>query len=201
MTKIPVTSITLLKTISDSADSVRWTEFFRKYEQPMRGFLHERFPTVEPEDAMQETMIALMKALPDYHYAPDEKGHFRNYLMGILRNKARDLLSKRARESLKREELVERRHTPVYDEPFREQAAFEEAAMKQSLMEAALEQLMSDDAISPTNREVFRHVALLHEKPEAVAAQFGLTRNNVDQIKNRLVNRLSSLVASMSSGL
>ena len=50
--------------------------------------MRERFPSVEADDVIQETLIALIKAFPVYHYSPEEKGHFRNYLTGILRNKA-----------------------------------------------------------------------------------------------------------------
>ena len=39
-------------------------------------------------DIIQETLVAPCRALPSYRYAPDEKGHFHNYLTGILRNKA-----------------------------------------------------------------------------------------------------------------
>ena len=34
--------------------------------------------------------------------------------------------------------------------------------------------------------------------PESVAAAFGITRNNVDQIKRRLVERLQRLVSAMT---
>ena len=64
--------------------------------------------------------------------------------------------------------------------------------------EAALEQLLADDSIALTTREVFRHVALMHESPVKVASQFGITRNNVDQIKARLIARLKDLVAGMT---
>ena len=66
-------------------------------------------------------------------------------------------------------------------------------------MEAAVEQLMSDPKISPATREVFRHVALMHEKPEDVARQFGISRNNVDQIKNRMIGRLADMVRAMTA--
>lgn len=191
MANEPVTSITLLKEISGSSTSARWCEFWRKYEQPMRGFLQSRFPSLERDDALQETMAALVKALPNYHYTPDEKGHFRNYLMGILHNKATDILRRRASEHAKIDKFANdpSRFSPPVDE---RQLAFQRATM-----EAAVDQLMADEAISPTTREVFRHVALLHEKPEAVAARFGLSRNNVDQIKSRMLTRLSTLVAAM----
>ena len=70
-----------------------------------------------------------------------------------------------------------------------------------AIFEAAVTQLMADDSISSATREIFRHVVLMHEKPAQVAAEFGTTRNNVDQIKNRMINRLSELVQSMNRPL
>ena len=67
-------------------------------------------------------------------------------------------------------------------------------------MNAALEQLLSDESINARAREVFRHVALMHEPPAEVAAAFGISRDYVDQIKRRMVQRLSSLVAAMTKG-
>ena len=194
MAAVPATSITMLKDLSSDASSVRWTEFFRKYEAPMRGFLHERFPGVDPDDAMQKTLIALAKALPHYRYTPDRNGHFRNYLIGILFHKALDILSKDARQAGIRNRLK--------DEPRPETSPDEEAeSWKTSAMEVAVEQLMADPKIRPATREVFRHVALMHEPPEQVAAQFGITRNNVDQIKNRMIARLSTMIRAMTQDI
>ena len=88
MAEIPKTSITLLKALAGDSTSSRWTEFCRAYEEPMRGFLRANYPSVEPEDVIQETLLVLVKKLPDYHYTPDEHGHFSCYLMGILKHKA-----------------------------------------------------------------------------------------------------------------
>ena len=70
---------------------------------------------------------------------------------------------------------------------------------RHSAMEAALEQVLEDDSISARTREVFRHVALMHEQPEDVARQFGITRNSVDQIKSRMISRLAGLVSAMTA--
>ena len=72
-----------------------------------------------------------------------------------------------------------------------------DGSWQDSLMHAALAQLMADDSITSRNREIFRHVALLGEPPESVAADFGVTRGNVDIIKNRMIARLQALVATM----
>ena len=191
MANAPVTSITLLKSLASGTDSARWAEFFRIYEQPMRSFLSARFPSVDADDAIQETMVALMRRMPDYHYTPDSNGHFHNYLTGILKHKAEDALRREARESGKRDKLKER---GAADAPREDPDDWKLAAMN-----AALEQLLSDESVNARAREVFRHVALMHEPPAEVAAAFGISRTNVDQIKRRMVQRLSVLVSSMTA--
>ena len=88
MATIPTTSTTLLRDVASDSQHARWTEFAARYRPMMEAYLRERFPSVEADDVIQETLIAVCAALPSYRYAPDEKGHFHNYLTGILRNKA-----------------------------------------------------------------------------------------------------------------
>ena len=163
----------------------------------MRGFLRIKFPSVEADDAIQETMSALAQALPDYRCTPDEKRHFRNYLMGILKHKAADLLKRQTRESETRMGL---KNAPRQKREQAEEDA-EENEWRFAAMEAAVEQLMADPSINPRTREIFRHVALLHESAADVARLFGVSRNNVDQIKNRLIRRLSEMVAAMTDAV
>lgn len=193
MPQIPRTSVTLLKALASETASVRWTEFFRRYEETMRSFLAARYPSVEADDVMQETMLALTRRLPDYHYVPDRNGHFRNYLTGIVKHKAEDALRRQARESARRAGLAalgDRVAPPAQED--------DDGQWRVSAMHAALDQLMADPSMEPRTREIFRHVALMHEPPESVAAQFGTTRNNVDQIKKRLVGRLAKRIAAMT---
>ena len=194
MTQVPTTSVTLLKALAGESDSARWTEFFRKYEGPMRAFLAVRYPTVEADDVIQETLKALAKCLPNYRYVPDEKGHFHNYLMGIVRHKADDACRAQTREAAKRERF--RAAGAGVTGPAK--SSEEDDEWKRAALQAALEQLMADQTLVPRTREIFRHVALMHEPPESVAAQFGTSRNNVDQIKKRLVDRLAKCVAAMT---
>ena len=194
MADAPATSITLLKGLASGADSVRWTEFYRAYEASMRSFLQSRFPNVDADDVIQETMLALTRCMPDYHYTPDDGGHFRSYLMGILKHKANDAIRRALRES----ERIARFSRRTQDDAPTQSDVDEK--WRHAAMNAALEQILSDESINTRTREIFRHVAVLHEPPGDVAAAFGVTRNNVDQIKMRLVERLAKLVAAMTSG-
>ena len=192
MATIPPTSVTLLKDISDGTASARWTDFYNRYSPAMRGFLRERVPSVEADDVMQETLLALTKAMPDYHYTPDGNGHFRNWLMGIVKHKALDAIRRNASFSSLRSDIAQ-------EEGLRTVVTEEDDSWKMAAMEAAMEQLMSDGSIAASTREVFRHVALMSEPPDDVARQFGITRNNVDQIKSRMIGKLSALVSSMTA--
>lgn len=189
MERAPTTSITLLKAIAADTGNIRWTEFFHTYEELMRNFLRTRFPSVDADDILQETMLALTKCLPNYHCTPDEHRHFHNYLIGILKHKAEDAMHRQLLEAQTRKSFAQK---PPPDK------TSEDLAWKLAAMNAAVEQLMTDSTINARTREIFRHVALLHESPKSVAEAFGVTRNNVDQIKNRFVKRLSELVEAMT---
>ena len=196
MAQVPKTSVSLLKDLACGTESARWAEFVRMYEEPMRSFLAARFPSVEADDVLQETMIALMRVMPGYHYTPDSGGHFRNYLAGILKHKAEDAIRRRERESGRRERMRRSAADAPRDDGIAARERAEEEEWRLAAMNAALEQLLSDESI-----KVFRHVALLHEPPAEVAAAFGISRANVDTIKRRLVLRLSELVRSMTDDL
>lgn len=184
--KTPTTSTTLLKSLGD-AQSARWGDFVERYEPSMRAFLAATFPSLPADDLIQETLIALVRAMPSYVYSPKEKGHFRNYLFGILRHKALRHLRERDREETALRELA--KISPA--DSAGDEA--EEAAFRDSLYELALAELLADPSIREQSKQIFIRVAINGEKPEAVAALFGVKRNSVDQTKNRLVAKLRQI--------
>lgn len=189
------TSVTLLNAIANNTETVRWTEFFTKYEPMMRAFLSSHFPSLDHDDIIQESMKALIKQLPGYIYTPDRNGHFKAYLTGIVKYKALDQLRK-----LKRiKDLKNRCADDSATATACDISEKEESEWRMQTMEAAIEQLLADASINPRNREIFRHVALMHESPESVAAMFGVTRGNVDVIKKRMITLLSAMVNKMTS--
>lgn len=188
---MPSTSITLLKALASGTQNARWAEFVCKYEDIMRSYVMRHFPSVEADDVLQDAFVSLTRALPEYHYTPDEHGHFRNYLLGVVRHKALDAVRRIKSEVKKRSLYATERQGGPPNQPD------EDEEWCNSLMHVALEQLMADDSIASRNREIFRHVALMGEPPERVASDFGVTRGNVDVIKARLLSRLKGLVAAM----
>ena len=187
----PVTSISLLKVLGEDAQSPRWREFLRMYASTIDGFLFKHFPTVDAEDVVQETLRALVEKLPLYEYEPDTKGHFRNYLIGIVRFKAIEQLKRRRREADMRAELEA--NAQFEWECERQSYSVDLRDWQREAYEAALAQFMADKGISTRDKEIFRRVALQGESPEDVAAIFDIKRNNVDQIKARMVAKLKEL--------
>ncbi len=212
---IPETSTTLLRDLAQDSQHARWAEFVERYRPMMETFMRERFPTVEADDVIQETLIALIETLPVYHYSPEEKGSFHNYLTGILRNKALRQLGKDKRQA----ELVDGMRRSRGDTPYQTadsgagnamladfgragsplpaEYTVDEQSWREALMEIALRQLLADDTVHARTREVFRRVAVNGEKPEDVASDFGITRNAVYQMKDRMMTRLREFVAAL----
>lgn len=194
------TSTTLLRDVASDSQHARWTEFATRYRPMMEAYLRERFPSVEADDVIQETLIAVCAALPSYRYAPGEKGHFRNYLTGILRNKAlrqfganrrQAEIAEKVREGVSSDGRAGAPRTPPVT------MSDDEQSWRETLVEIALQQLMNDESIQSRTRQVFLRVAVNGEKPDDVAAAFGIERNAVDQIKNRMMPRLQKIVADL----
>ena len=198
MAEIPVTSQTLLRDIAGDSQSVRWSEFVGRYRPMMEAYVHEYFPYLETDDLVQETLIALVEKLPTYKYNPKETGHFRNYLTGILKRKALRVCSqnKRRGEVMAYYRLEPRKDS---DNPREVSEAEEEKAWRESVYEIALQQLMADDGVQARTKQVFVRTAIKGERPDEVADSFGITRNAVDQMKNRMLEKLRDIVSQLEN--
>lgn len=191
MADIPETSTTLLRELASDSQHARWGEFVNRYRPMMDAYMRKHFPTLEPDEIIQQTLIALIRIFPVYRYCPGEKGAFHNYLTGILRNKALKFVSKRNDAAEKQARYAERRIAPDTIEEQRHKT------WRESVFEIALQQLLADNAVHGRTREVFRRIAVNGEDVKTVAQSFGITRNAADQMKSRMMARLRELVADL----
>lgn len=190
----PNTSTTLLDELAGDTQHARWSEFIKRYRPMMDSYMAVHFPTLDAEELIQETLIALIRILPNYTYAPDEKGLFRHYLTGILRRKSLKALSRKRAEGRHLATLAAQNECDAEVE-----GEADGARDQQVVMELALQQLLQNSTIHGRTREVFLRVAINGESPEAVAEAFGMKRNAVDQVKARMVARLRALVKALDS--
>lgn len=151
--------------------------------------MREHFPLVEADEAIAETLIALVDVLKNYHYDPEETGCFRNYLTGILRHKALRLCKQAERRRMLHERVASE-PVPVPDDP-------EEENYRKSLFDIAVRQFFADESIAPRTKEIFRRTAIRGESPDTVAKSFMMERHAVDQIKNRSVSKLRKIVEAL----
>ena len=195
---IPSTSTTLLRQIGGDVRHARWAEFVARYSPMCRQYLRRRFPSLEADDLMKEKFAALTRALPNYSYDPEEKGHFRNYLVGILRKKALMALRKRKRDE---EVLAEYADSMESRRPCGGTGGTRSRApaadWQEAVFEVALQQLLADPSIHDRTKQIFVRTAIRQEKPDAVAAALGVSRNVVDQQKRRTLAKFKALVAAL----
>lgn len=187
--KPPETSVTLLYDLASSAKNARWAEFVSRYRPMMEAYMRERFPAVEADEAIAETLVALVDVFRGYRYDPGETGRFHNYLTGILRHKALRLC-KRSRRQQELLRNVAAEPAPPPEDP-------EEEDYRTALFEIAVRQFFDDESIAPRTKEIFRRTAIGGESPEAVANAFRMERHAVDQIKSRSVARLRKIIAEL----
>ncbi len=78
------THATLLARLRDGEDRAAWQEFCDRYGELIQGFARRRgLQPSDCDDVVQETLLALTKSMPKFHYEPG-KGSFRSYLKTIV---------------------------------------------------------------------------------------------------------------------
>ena len=166
--------------------------------------MRERFPSLDADDVIQETFIAICRVMPSYRYDPDAKGHFRNYLTGILRHRALRMLGEENRRAklaanMQRDGDNVSCHVGGIGRAACPQATAEpgEEVWRESLFEMALCQFLADPSVADRTKRIFERTAINGESPESVAASFKMKRHAVDQAKSRAMARLREIVKDL----
>ena len=196
MKNLPETSTTLLRDLAQDSQHARWSEFVARYRPMMEAFMRERFPSLDADDVIQETLVAVCRIMPSYRYDPDAKGHFHNYLPGILRHRALRMLGE---ESRRAKLVADMRHNGKVGSPL--PAELDDETWRESLFETALCQFLSDPSVADRTKRIFERTAINGESPEAVAAAFKMTRHAVDQAKSRAMGRIRELVKALETAV
>lgn len=195
MPRVPKTSTTLLRELAQDSRHARWGEFISRYRPCALGYLKQHFPSLDPDDILQETFAAVAQALPNYRYAPDEKGHFRNYLIGVVRNKALMELRSKERDA----KLMSAYAEKANEGPSGENC--DDETWRKAVFEVALQQLMADTSIHERTKQIFVRTVIRQEPPEEVARSLGISRNVVDQQKRRTLAKFKALVSALKGAL
>ena len=194
----PATSPTLLRAIAADPESPRWNDFARLYGPVVRRCLARTGAAGRPlgaadrDDLVQETFLAVARALPGFRYDP-ARGRFRGYLATVVRN----LVLRRRREGAARPAVA------VAETGEREAAPATTDAERELMLECwtlALARVLREHAFTPNAKAVFRaHV--LDDRPAAdVAAEFRMRPNAVYQVKDRVLRAVRRELAAFGQG-
>lgn len=190
-----------LKTQPSEAD---WERFYHKYSAVILSFARKQgLDDDSALDVLQETMMVMMRKLPEFEYQP-ERGRFRNWLLTIVVNKARNAKRRAHADQMLSLDAVNGDESPLLEKIAGHEALADEqldSQWRQCVVEQALHRLIHDSRTQPETIAVFREVAIEGHPVGEVAARHGLKENAVYQIKNRLTTRLQALVAEMEKGV
>jgi len=176
-----------------------WREFYHHYWGAILRYARKLgLDETQAQDVLQETMVVLMRLLPEFAYDRN-KGKFRNFLLTIVHRKSLGVLRRARKERDSHVPWVENSEADSQD-PFGNLGTDEVEALarwQESLLEEALRRVRETERLGENTFAVFEAYVIERRPPEEVAKQFGLKENAVYQIKNRLLRRLQNEVAKL----
>lgn len=190
---IPTTTTQLLNDLRDSANRQAWALFDQRYRPIIQAVaLRLGLRGEDAADVAQQTIADFIK---DYQRGQYDrgKGRLRDWLRGIARNRAVDVIRAETR----------RRARPSGDAI--EQAADEsrvseiwEQEERAAIIDAAMKELRAGE----TSESVIKafELAFLRKMPaEQVAAECGMSVDSVHQSRTRVIRRLNAIVRRLSA--
>ena len=211
-TSFPVTSVTLIakiKTLSPGEDSAAWVRFWDTYQGAIRAFAALKGGEQNADDIVMQVLGKLVDVLRNGQYTP-EKGRFHSYLATMIVNEVHMAHRKNMARASDRKvsldapsdasggtasgSLVD---TLVAPEDSPEKI---DEDWRKAVLQSAVNHVLMHTALSERDRSVYRAYALEGRDISEVAREFGLTRNNVSQIKTRIDKRIVAAGREMIAG-
>lgn len=195
------TRATLLSRMKKAGSDPAWEEFYERYATVLLNYSQRLCGEPQmAEDVLQETMMVLLRELPDFHYEP-ARGKFRNYLLTILHNRCRAALRRAGREN----RLVEIIHPALLEKmpdpnaiPPDQQLT---AAWCASCEAEAWRRVRETCGFDTRNLAAYEALTNRGLSPAEVAREFGLTTNHVHQVKNKIGQRVQQELRDLLAGL
>lgn len=183
------TRSSVIRAVADTENEAAWRRLFDLYA----GFIFSiaRSKGLKDEDAddiVQSVFADLVRNLPTFKY-DREKGRFRSYLSGLVHWRVTDRLRTGKRDTdFKAEYLNDAKVLSGDDD-------FEEREWQAAALEEALRRIKPD--IRPEHYAAFVASAVEGQDTETVARLYGLTSDNLYQIRKRLTAKLRETVGQV----
>lgn len=196
------TRVTLIERVRNTTDDRAWEEFYATYWGVILRYARKLGLSEDgAQDVLQETMIGLMRLLPTFQYNPT-KGRFRNVVLTIAHRRALAAFRRAARS--KEQSLdepsgdndlspVDNLPAPATDSP----ESLDGKLWQESIYEEAVTRVKRDPALQAITFDVFQAYAVEGQSADDVAQRYGINKNAVYQIKNRLMRRIAEEVEQL----
>ena len=187
----PDTSTTLLDALASAgAPAAEWTRFARIYGPVARVYLailRRSGPWLLPswdDDIAQEALVEIARILPERRWNR-ARGRFRDFLFGVVRNKAlafakRERTAARPAEALAAAEPVLRKG----------EAEAEREALRHELWRALVDRVFAGERMSERSKEMFLRLVEEDVPAATLAAEYGTTPNALYRLKNRTTAKI-----------
>ena len=198
MANFPDTPVSLLVRLASDRTGIRdeagWTRLFELYAPAIKAFAEERGGEGESEDVVQEIFMRLAEVLREGRVkVGGDAGKFRRYLATLVRN---ELVSRWRRRTARGEGL-----RVSFDDPGAgieasvdsDAATIVDVKWRLARRKAAEEWVLTKTALSAQSKAVYRAYVLEERPIGEVAAEFGIPRNSVSQIKTRVERLIAAI--------
>ncbi|MGN0833149.1 MAG: sigma-70 family RNA polymerase sigma factor [Kiritimatiellia bacterium] len=185
------TRSSVLKAVADTANEAAWQRLFDLYAGFIFSIARSKGLKYEDADDVVQTVFAdLARNLPTFRY-DRAKGRFRSYLTGLVHWRVMDRLKAGKRDAdLKAafQEEAKATATPA-DETFAEQE-WQRAALEEALRRIR-------PGVRPEHYAAFVASSVEGQDTDTVLRLYGLSRDNLYQIRKRLTVKLREAVAAV----
>lgn len=185
---MPPTSATLLERLRDRADTEAWQRLVDLYSPLLSAWLRRHaLQDADVEDLVQEVLLTVAREAPQFEHS-GRPGAFRHWLRNILANRLREFWrGRRLRPAATGESdflaLLDQLQDPDSGISHLWDQEHDQHIVRRLLA-------MIEPQFAPSTWQAFRRVVLDGARPDAVAAELGLTVNAVFIAKSRVLQRL-----------
>lgn len=182
------THATLLARLRAEGDGAAWPEFVARYEELIKGFSRRRgLQPADVDDVTQEVLSSLAQALKKFTYDP-LKGKFRSYLKTVVvRTIAKKSFQNGPAGQLEDLDGATRAGLDAPDDEAQWEAEWRQYHVRLAMRVIAAE-------FNEADRTAFELYALHGREARDVAADLGLSTDQVYQAKSRITRRLAQLI-------
>ena len=179
-----LTMIAKIKSLGPGADSAEWIRFWNSYSLAIRQFAALKGGEENADDIVMTVLGKLVEVLRNGQYSP-EKGRFHSYLATMIVNEVHMAHRREQARAAGRKVSLDAEVGGGSDE-----GASRTVADTLVAPGSAVEHVLTKTALSDRDRKVYRRYAIEGVDIAKVAAEFGLSRNSVSQIKTRIDKRI-----------